>query len=195
MRNRIESWFGPPEVIGAAECPLMLRWTLFNRWLKLLVHYFPPEVTDSDPHDHPRSFLTFILKGGYYNTEWVKMDPPLDLGNGETQDYLEEIEYISRGALIYRPANHMHIVETGGLGCWSIVVMGPISRPWGFLRSGRWIPWKRYVDMYGGTIRCEDGTHVPPAEQAVAADYKGTPPPPVPGPPNPPDHSRPRRHE
>lgn len=143
--------FVEPEYIGHEDCPLMVRYTLFYRLgVKVTIHYFPPEVTDKDPHDHPSAFVSLILKGGYFNTEWVKVDLP-------DQEYMQELEWIERGRFIYRPAKHMHIVETNHLGAWTFVVMGPKSRPWGFLRlvDQSWWPFERYVEKFGGTARCE----------------------------------------
>lgn len=67
----IREWLANPEVIGPAECPILLRWTIGGDRLmarapvKLLVHKFPPRADDRDVHDHPRAFLTLCLAGGY----------------------------------------------------------------------------------------------------------------------------------
>jgi len=60
------------ETIGPPECPLFYRWTLlaprFRRRVafKVMVHRFIPNRQDADvPHDHPRPFITFVLRGGY----------------------------------------------------------------------------------------------------------------------------------
>jgi hypothetical protein len=56
------------EVIGPPECPLLHRWTLLNlgpRVGKLMVHRFLPNADDRAVHDHPRPFLTFVLRGAY----------------------------------------------------------------------------------------------------------------------------------
>lgn len=169
------------EVIGHPDCPLMIRWTFLDlsetrlaRWLpilfnyKAMVHYFPPEVDDKDPHDHPRSFLTFVLSGGYMDQHWPE-------GGGDP-----EIEIVAAPAIRLRRAEHMHIVETmPGTGCWTVVVMGPPKRAWGFLRldSNKWWPWERYVQKFGGTVRCEtdDGDRSHELEKSpkrTAADYK-----------------------
>jgi hypothetical protein len=141
------------EVIGQDECPMMLRWSIWmpgpekRPWFKLLVHYFPPNVSDRDPHDHPRPFFTLILRGFYFNTEW--------------EDYggivAPTIEMLRTGEVRYRPAKHTHIVETGDAGAWTLVLMGPEVRPWGFLRDGKWWPWKPYVEEFGGVVRCDTG--------------------------------------
>lgn len=174
--------FVEPEMIGHEDCPMMVRWTLFYRWgVKITIHHFPPDVDDKDPHDHPSAFLTFVLKGGYFNTEYVEVDLP-------DQKYMEEVEWIGRGRIVYRPAEHMHIVETNHLGAWTLVIMGPKERPWGFLRlkDRQWWFFEDYIERFGGVARCEtdDGHREVPR-----------PPVPTPGPPDPPDHSKPRRHE
>lgn len=142
------------EYIGQEECPLMRRWTLFKFPFglgKLMVHHFPPNVTDRDPHDHPSPFVTLILKGGYFNIESVKIDLP-------EQEYMDEIEWLGRGALRYRSADHMHITETNDLGTWTLVLMGPKTRPvWGFLKDGEWMEWIPYVEKFGGVVRCDTG--------------------------------------
>lgn len=136
------------EVIGQEECPLMVRWTIADlKFTKLLVHYFPPNVSDRDPHDHPRSFVTLVLHGRYFDTSWE------DYGG----ERVPTIECVETGAVRYRSATHLHIVETDDLGCWTIVVMGPLVREWGFMRlgTGRWWPWGKYIQRFGGVIRCD----------------------------------------
>lgn len=94
--KRLWRWLREPEIIGAPDCPLMLRWTLVDfkaptvnrvtegksqgrteslivlpKWLtgdrKLMVHHFLPNVEDRDPHNHPRAFYTLVLWGRYYD--------------------------------------------------------------------------------------------------------------------------------
>ena len=154
LRNLLEAIW-KTEVIGQEECPMMLRWTLLlvgpreNPWLKFLIHYFPPNVSDRDPHDHPRSFVTFILRGAYFNTEWERY------GTAEDHIVAPTIELVEVGAVRLRPAEHTHIVETGSVGAWTFVIMGPMKRAWGFLRDGRWWPYKLYDRRFGGVMRCD----------------------------------------
>lgn len=181
------------EVIGQEQCPLMLVWEFTaNPLFKARVHYFPPEVTDRDPHDHPRSFITFVLRGRYIDTSWERVELP-------DQKYMKTIELVEAGQVIYRPARHMHIVETDERGCWTFVLMGPTIREWGFMRlaSSEWWPWGKYIQRFGGVIRCDappdkmgvetpiedvplplgwltDGEEAP---KRTHLDYRGTPPP------------------
>lgn len=61
--------------------------------------------------------------------------------------------------------------------------MGPLKREWGFLRRGRWWHFEKYIELFGGVIRCDEGpTHVvqPGDHEEVgrrsADDYKTAPP-------------------
>lgn len=139
-----EEMFGDPEIIGNDQCPVMLRWTLMERLgCKVLLHHFLPNGDDPEPHDHPRSFWTIVLGGGYVDEETF-----LD---GSTAT-----EPMTRGRVRFRPATHMHRTLVGPNGCWTIVVMGPLRREWGFYWDEQWWPWKAYLDARGeAAIRCE----------------------------------------
>jgi hypothetical protein len=184
---RFLRWACVTETIGQEECPMMLRWEFLRLgkkpWLKAMIHYFPPNVTDRDPHDHPRSFLTLILRGGYLNTEFVKLDPPLDLAYGIRQNYMSEFEWMSAGMVRFRRAEHLHLTETGDAGAWTLVVMGPEKRDWGFVAAGRWWAWRPYVERFGGVVRCDTGDLDQEQEgeyapyEVTSRDYKqGRPP-------------------
>lgn len=171
---------GEPELIGNPDCPLMYRWTLLDLgWCKLSVHYFLPNTIDVDPHDHPRSFVTFIVAGEYIDIEESGEEPVWEL--------------MRRGAVVYRQAQHLHRVHVSAGGAWSIVVMGPLVRSWGFRRGKTWWPWKHYVKTFGGEhSRCEearlsDEPKTPPIDEGaegcdrraylMSRRYKGTQPP------------------
>lgn len=144
------------EVIGQEECPMMLRWEfLSTRFLKAMVHYFPAEVSDRDPHDHPRPFVTFVLRGNYRDESWR----PAGEYPGTVAEAMgiPKCERVHAGAFRYRPAKHLHIVETDEVGCWTLVVMGPIVREWGFVRltTGLWWEWGKYIQRFGGVARCD----------------------------------------
>lgn len=157
------------EIIGVPDCPLMHRWTLptgkfFD--IKVMVHYFLPHTIDRDPHDHPRSFWTFILRGTYtdlrmcprcegigeavFSTHWPPADCPQCGGSGEVEEVMRP------GMLRHREALHTHRARAGTRGCWTIVFMGPFERNWGFRRDGQWYPVKLYEKLFGLSIRCDE---------------------------------------
>lgn len=166
-----------PEIIGAPECPIMYRWTLWPRVrshprgtdgmhvfqpakkdvrCKLLLHRFLPNADDRDVHDHPRPFWTLVLFGAYDDMapcDWCG-------GSGNTCRRCSSTGVVLRermrpGMLRYRRAKHLHRTRTSPRGCWTLVLMGPVRRRWGFLRFGRWWFWKDYEDEFGYGMRCD----------------------------------------
>lgn len=133
-------WLPAREEIGAPECPLLHRWTIFKRLgVKMQVHHFLPNSTDTDCHDHPRSFVTFILRGRYLD---------------ERPDGTSEL--MRPGMVRLRRAEHAHRTTAGPRGCWTFVVTGPLRREWGFWRDGRWFEWRAYERRFGLAMRCDD---------------------------------------
>jgi hypothetical protein len=131
--------------IGPPECPIMKRLTIVRhrRFGSLRLHLFMPNADDRDVHDHPWPFLTLVVSGWYDD---MKND-----GEG-----IVLRERMSRGKVRYRSATHQHRTRVGPDGCLTVVVTGPVVRGWGFLRDGRWIPWRRYEALHGWGMRCDD---------------------------------------
>lgn len=127
------------EVIGPEACPLMYRRTLlsFGRVGKVLWHRFVPNASDEAHHDHPRSFVTVVLRGGYD-----------DLQPDGT------VDRVYAPAIRYRPAEHAHITKVGSEGATTLVVMGRLRREWGFYRDGKWFEWRRFERLFGLNWRC-----------------------------------------
>lgn len=157
-----------PEVIGEPECPILLRWTLggdrlTRNWpVKVMLHYFTPKADDRHVHDHPRPFLTLVLRGGYDDLTlcWC-MAPGAVRGGGPWLNHPEcggtgfVAERLRAGSVRYRSSGHTHRTRVGPRGCWTLVVMGPKNREWGFRKDGVWIPWRVYHERFGGAFRCD----------------------------------------
>ena len=85
-------------------------------WFQILLHRLWSPNWHPQAHDHPWSFVTLILRGGY----------------------LERVpggQNVWRGPLtfLYRSAEFAHNVATDGAVCWSLVVTGPKRRQWQFV--------------------------------------------------------------
>lgn len=147
-------WWQPnPEVIGPPDCPIMHRWTLVGghkageatkvsgtgrRRFKILLHHFLPNANDRAEHDHPCDFVTVVLAGRY--------DDLSPAGR----------ERMRPGKIRRRRAEHRHTTVAGPRGCWTLVLMGPKRRAWGFWKEGRWLPWRLHERLYGYGFRCPD---------------------------------------
>jgi hypothetical protein len=141
IETLLNRFFRREEINGGNRCPTYLyRWTLFQptvAWLKGLgvyLHHFVGDDWSFDLHDHPKRFVSIGLRG----------------------QYLEETpgacSHIYRAPWIRTfPAEHRHRISMiEGRDCWTLVIVFPASRPWGFWHLGQWIHWKQYVTETGG---------------------------------------------
>jgi hypothetical protein len=105
--------------------PMLARYSLLRTpFGNLYLHHFLRSDNDRHFHDHPWSFLTFLL-GSY-------------------------IEHTPRGvfrrrrfSLLWRPATWRHWVEVVR-PVWTLVFVTNKSREWGFWTERGWIDWRTY---------------------------------------------------
>lgn len=93
------------------------KFTRYNvvkcRWFNLYIHQMWSPIAPPLCHDHPWSFVTFIIRGGY----WESTD-------GETFTFRKP------GRVLYRPAAWAHTVKTVDHYAWSVVVTSRTTRKW-----------------------------------------------------------------
>lgn len=107
--------FLPHKELGWVEIgEQFTRYTLLRtRWGNVYLHRLRALKEPPECHDHPWSFVTFILWGGYneyHAGTWTWRRP---------------------GSILFRPAEFSHNVVTRGTA-WSIVVVSRKRRDWGF---------------------------------------------------------------
>ena len=115
------------------------KWFPFNVTLHKIVRSDDPIM-----HDHPWSYLTIILSGGYW-----EHTPLFDI-NGKM---LTEFQtWRGPGSIIKRSANEFHWLELDeNVGpATTLFFMGSQQREWGFLvqakkGTNRWIKWSDYL--------------------------------------------------
>ena len=124
------------EINGGERCPTyMYRWTILStRWFKVYVHRFVADDWSRDLHDHPKRFISIGLAGRY-----VEHGPA-----GRRREYVAPW-------LRSFPASHIHRITLPAGECWTLVIVGPSLREWGFWHleetslRWRWIHWRTYV--------------------------------------------------
>ena len=122
--------------------PYLERYYIFLKDRKhfpfnVFIHKFLKSDPD-DVHDHPWSYATIILKGGYY--EWTPNFNSQGAKIGETRYW--------RGPGHFRicSANSYHRIELEeGTDCWTMFMPGPQRREWGFLVDNKWIHNDKYL--------------------------------------------------
>lgn len=122
--------------------PYLVRYYLFLRERKK----FPFNITlhkilkSDEPtlHDHPWSYATLILKGGYW--EWIPNDTGVPVG-----------VWRGPGHFRIRKPDDLHWLELEQdehgkeIPCWSLFFMGPKKKEWGFLKDQKWIHNETYL--------------------------------------------------
>jgi hypothetical protein len=131
----------PDLVIGDPEQPYMLRWMLFprNGLFNIYLHKFMRDDYDRAFHDHPWWSVSLVVSGGYFEVR-----PAHD---GSTTRH-----WVPRWSIVPRWATYSHRIECerDELGqcmpCWTVFVVGPVIRTWGFWCPAGWKPWMDVVE-------------------------------------------------
>ena len=122
--------------------PYLERYYLFlkdrkNFPFNIFLHKFLKGDPD-DVHDHPWSYATLILKGGYY--EWIPQFNEIGELSCEVRKW--------RGLGHFRicsPNSYHRIELKEGVTAWTLFMPGPQKRDWGFLVKNRWVQHEQYM--------------------------------------------------
>jgi hypothetical protein len=105
-------------------------------WFALMVHFINGPDPEPDMHDHPVTFLSLILRGGY--SEFRRE-------SGCT------VPYVRRWWNFIR-ATDVHQIYAVRPGTVTFCVVGPKVRDWGFHTSTGWVYWRAYNKKYTETF-------------------------------------------
>lgn len=98
------------------------------------VHEILASDAGRDCHDHPWSFVTVILKGGYHESRY----------NAEGQ--FIGVKYHGPGSILYRPAHTWHRLDVpNGMVTTTLFITGPKKQTWGFNVKGKKVPYHEYL--------------------------------------------------
>ena len=104
----------------------------------VFVHKFLKGDKD-DVHDHPWSYSTLILKGGYW--EWI---PNF---NAKGKKIGERVYWRGPGHFRRCGANSYHRIELEpGVTAWTLFMPGSQERDWGFLVNDKWTQHEEYFE-------------------------------------------------
>lgn len=123
--------FGWNERLGLESCPYVVRWRVETPWFSVRLHHWLAPDDDRAKHDHPWSFVTFVIRGGYTDSS-----PSGD-------------EHLRAPAIRYRPAEHQHTVFPDEGGAWTVIITGPKVRQWGFWVAGKFRKANKYFLTFG----------------------------------------------
>lgn len=121
----------------ASRGPLLTRYFLINTpRVALYLHHLHASDEDRALHDHPWSFITFLISGGYFEHYAVP---------GMTNDHSRLVvrSWRRRFSVLWRPAEWQHRLELVK-PTWTLVLRFRRRRQWGFITSGGWRDWISY---------------------------------------------------
>ena len=125
---RIAAGYAPPNTTIVRVERMSPAFTKYHLDDGRALHLFRRGEPHADPHDHPWSFETEILAGGYVE-EVFRVSPD----GGWRSELVER----SPGTLHQVPAEHIHrIIELPQRECWTVVRAGPNVRGTRFWRFG-----------------------------------------------------------
>ncbi len=116
------------EIKSRAGIVVFRRWRLCqSKWCNVMLHNIKRADTDAHCHNHPWSFISIVLKGGY---------------DEKTPKGINPRKLFS---VAYNKATNYHKIEKlHGDSAWTLVITGPTRKEWGYLVNGEWIDNETY---------------------------------------------------
>ncbi len=126
-------------VFNSYEGETYKKYGLFRRLPSARVHRILRSDDDRVFHDHPWSYLTIILKGGYWEVR-----PQFDKSGIYIRD---DRRWHGPGSVLFRSAKSWHRLELPeGQTAWTLFITGRYQQGWGFLTSPSFkTPYRAYL--------------------------------------------------
>ncbi len=123
---------------GTQELYLRRFYIIRRGRFKLFLHNLRLPDDVADLHDHPWSFNTFCVSGGY----------------------LEELPNKTRtlkfGRYFRNKSTHLHRIVSVSKQTWTLVHTGPATKSWGFYTKNGFVPWNVYLGINNPKVYEED---------------------------------------
>lgn len=114
------------------------RWRVVQTpWFAVYVHRILRPDKDRDLHDHPWSFVSWVLWGWYREVRAAR------------DGWFSRPRHLRRWlSLAWHRAERAHrIIEVRPGGVWTLVLTGRRRREWGFHTRWGWVDWRRYLGV------------------------------------------------
>lgn len=112
----------------------MRRYVIIEcKWGGLYLQHFIAPDWSRDPHDHPRRFVSYILRGGYAE----------DVFTSDRQ--IRVTNFWRRGDVNNIEPTRMHRIAYIADNTWTLCLVGPRVRPWYFLTDKGFVNSRDYL--------------------------------------------------
>ena len=145
-------WFFGRDHIGN----YMRRFILATPWFSIRLHSILRSDVERDLHDHPWSFVSVLLRGGYTEKRPKTVAPCFaeDLSGIETTETTHRSTWYNRWG--WRLATDRHRISFVYPDTWSLFIYGPVRQWWGFYTKAGKIYFQDYVAQHS-TRRISEG--------------------------------------
>lgn len=100
-------------------------------WFALYLHFIYLPDEDRDPHDHPFTFWSLVVCGGYTERVWHR--------GRVAATYTHR-----RGSVHRMPRDAAHTITHLTSPLVTLVFAGPKKQAWGFYTDAGFVPWQEY---------------------------------------------------
>jgi hypothetical protein len=145
----------------------LTRWHVVDTpWFGVKVHHIHKADPGTALHDHPWSFLSIVLRGGYVE----------QLGHPDLASLrMRTVAVRNQRTVHFARAEHLHRISAVRPGTWTLVLCGRRRRRWGFEQTpGRWMDRAEWTTA-GQDERGARATAPPPARTARAPFHDDDP--------------------
>lgn len=118
-------------------------WVIRPRWwfpFRIRVHKILRSDLERDMHDHPGANFSLVLRGSYLEVFPRKQSQEF---YKDKEPYAQRVERRTAGDLVFRRGRTRHRLVLHG-ECWSLFVMLPRYRKWGFYTDDGWVEHTNY---------------------------------------------------
>lgn len=152
MMERILSYLFIREEIPTRTAPHSLYLRRFKilalNWFRIYLHVFYRSDDDPDPHCHPWSFVSAVLRGGYLDETWQEIKASSVYGL-QRDIVVRCFDSPKRtfGSVSFRPGHHIHRARLldPNRRTWTLIISGPRYRSWYFYTPEGRVPGNEYT--------------------------------------------------
>jgi hypothetical protein len=133
------AWLKIPDAYEPEKTYLKRLRIIQTPWFGVYIHWIYLPDRDRDQHDHPWTFASIVLRGGY--TEDVTVPESSD-PRVKSMDHWPPHGHVMR----MWQAHRIRALKPNTV---TLVFVGPRRRKWGFWAPEGFIPWDQYVNADG----------------------------------------------
>lgn len=99
---------------------------------------------DRELHNHPWSFISIVLRGGYVEARPIGKYPMFTSSGEEVCTTIHR----RAGSIAFRSYNDRHRIISVAPDTWTLVLIGPKRQTWGFFTQHGFVNWREFSSAH-----------------------------------------------